>query len=75
MTVRRSANLAVAVEGMPGAAEVRLHAAIVLHGLGQIEGAEAELAEAVKLDSSLEKTLAVERLRAQLGPTSNTEER
>ena len=67
--------IAAAVEGMPQAAEVRLHAAAVLLAVGQLEPAEAELAEAVRLEPSLEDTLQVTWLRSQLQPGTGTEER
>lgn len=67
--------LAAAVQGIPGSAEVRLHAAIVLHALGQIEGAETELAEAVKLAPSLEESEEVVVLRAALQPPTTAEDR
>ena len=67
--------LAAAVQGLPDSANVRLHAAIVLHAIGQIERATTELAAAVELDPSLEDTLSVARLEAQLQPEAGTEKR
>ena len=62
--------LTAAAEGLPQAPEVRLHAATVLLAVGQIELSEAELKEALRLDPSLEGTLQVSWLRAQLLPAA-----
>ena len=48
----------------PGLAEIRLHAAIAYEAIGQVERAETELNEALRLDPSLGERDDVRRLRA-----------
>jgi uncharacterized protein (TIGR03790 family) len=52
-----------AVRVMPADAEVRLHAAVVYAAAGRDEESKKELAEALKLDPSLEQREEVQRLR------------
>jgi len=61
--------LAQAAAGLPANAEVRLHAAVVYAAVGMPDAAARELAEAMRLDPSLEKSPEAVALRAKLkGP-------
>lgn len=62
-----AAILGGAVRALPGNAELRLHAAVVYAAIGMIEPAAKELAEALRLDPSLEKSDEVRALRGKLG--------
>jgi len=65
-TVTAARMLGAAAKGAPNNAEVRLHAAIVSAASGARAAAEFELAEALRLDPSLEKSPDVTTLRQQL---------
>jgi uncharacterized protein (TIGR03790 family) len=58
--------LAGAVKGLPGNAEVRLHAATVYEAVGMHELAMKELQEALRLDPSLANSEDVRALRAKI---------
>jgi len=56
-----------AINGLPGSAEVQLHAATIFAALGQLDSASAALARAVTLDTALEQRRDVQQLRSTLG--------
>ena len=62
--------LVMAARGAPQNSEVRLHSAMALAAQGARASAATELAEAIKLDPSLEKRQDVQELRARL-PAQN----
>jgi len=58
--------IAAAVRGDPNRAEIQLHAAIIDAAGGALDLSARELARAIALDSKLEQTAEVQRLRAVL---------
>jgi uncharacterized protein (TIGR03790 family) len=68
-TAEASRLLVAAAKGAPRNSEVRLHNAIALASQGARGAAAAELAEALKLNPSLEKREDVLELRNNLGPS------
>ena len=62
--------LVIAAKGAPRNPEIRLHSAMALSAQGARAAAATELAEAIKLDPSLEKRQDVQELRARL-PAQN----
>jgi Tfp pilus assembly protein PilF len=61
--------IAAAAKQLPNVAEVRLHAAFILAGTGNLGGARDELELALKLDTALGAQPSVENLRRTLGIT------
>jgi uncharacterized protein (TIGR03790 family) len=70
-TAQASRMLMQAAKGAPRNAEIRLHNAIALAAQGARGAAESELAEALKLDSTLETRPEVQDLRARWGTGPN----
>jgi tetratricopeptide (TPR) repeat protein len=58
---------AVSARGAPNHAEIQLHAAIIDAAAGAYEASARQLARALELDASLERSPDVQRLRAVLG--------
>jgi tetratricopeptide (TPR) repeat protein len=58
--------LVSAAKASPGAAEIQLHAAVVLAATGKLQQANAALDQALRLDTSLQTRADVRRLRERL---------
>ena len=70
-TAQAAKLLVQAAKAAPGNAEIRLHNAFALSSQGARGAAEAELAEALKLNPALEKRAEVQELKARLQAPPN----
>ena len=63
-------RIAQAIKLNPSSAEIRLHAAVINAAVGALAVAESQLAEALKIDPSLERREEVKQVRAVLANRS-----